>query len=282
MRIRTFVTLLVFGFSIVAGIFLVFTERTFAPLRIVFLDVGQGDAILLTQGRTQVLIDGGRDGKTLLGKLGQHMPFWDKQIELMIATHPDADHVGGLASAVRRYHVATYLSNGVEGDSDVFRDLKQTLDLSHVTKQSVVGTGSRILFPGGTELRVLFPQSGTAKTMSETNEGSIVARLVFGDASFLLTGDLPHEEMVLPDIPSTKVLKVAHHGSKYSTSESWLARVHPETALVSVGKNRYGHPSEEVLVRLQERGIRILRTDQQGDVVYVCQEATCHLKERKR
>ncbi len=282
MRIRTLAILLLFGFSIAAGIFLVFTERTFSPLRIVFLDVGQGDAILLTQGRTQVLIDGGRDGKTLLGKLGQRMPFWDQQIELMIATHPDADHVGGLASVVRRYHVATYLSNGVEGDSDVFRDLKQTLDLSHITKQSVVGTGSRIIFPGGTELQVLFPQNGTAQTMSETNEGSIVARLAFGDASFLLMGDLPHEEMVLPDIPPTKVLKVAHHGSKYSTSESWLALVRPETALVSVGKNRYGHPSEEVLARLQKRGIRILRTDQHGDVVYVCQETTCHLKESNR
>ncbi len=282
MSIRTWGIVFLIGFSMLSGAFLLVTARTFSPLRVVFLDVGQGDAILVSQGKTQILIDGGRDGKILLGKLGKHLPFWDRRIESVIATHPDADHVGGLASAVRRYHVATYLSNGVEGDSDVFRDLKQTLDLSHVTKQSVVGTGSRILFPGGTELRVLFPQSGTAKTMSETNEGSIVVRLVFGDASFLLTGDLPHEEMVLPDIPSTKVLKVAHHGSKYSTSESWLARVHPETALVSVGKNRYGHPSEEVLARLQERGIRILRTDQQGDVVYVCQEATCHLKESKR
>ena len=98
------------------------TERTFSSLRVVFLDVGQGDAILISQGKTQVLIDGGRDGKVLLGKLGQQMPFWDRRIESIVATHPDADHVGGLAAVVSRYRVATYLSNGAEGESEVFEE----------------------------------------------------------------------------------------------------------------------------------------------------------------
>lgn len=278
MRIRNVVITLSFGFALITGAFLTFTKNTFSPLRIVFLDVGQGDSILISQGQTQVLIDGGRDGKILLGKLGQRMPFWDKQIEVVIATHPDADHVGGLAAAAGRYHIATYLSNGVAGESDVFRNLQSVLDSDQQTEQAVVGTGSKIIFSEGAELNVLFPRSGTAEAMSETNEGSIVTRLVFGDTSFLLTGDLPREETVLPDILSTKVLKVAHHGSKYSTSEVWLGKVHPEDAIVSVGKNRYGHPSAEVLSRLQKHGIHILRTDQRGDIEYICQGATCRLQ----
>ncbi len=278
MRIRNVVITISFGFALITGVFLVLTKNTFSPLRIVFLDVGQGDSLLISQGQVQVLIDGGRDGKILLGKLGQQMPFWDKQIEVVIATHPDADHVGGLAAAASRYHVSTYLSNGVVGESDVFRNLQRVLDSDQRTEQAVVGTGSKIIFPEGAELSVLFPRSGTAEAMNETNEGSIVTRLVFGDTSFLLTGDLPREETVLPDILPTKVLKVAHHGSKYSTSEAWLGKVHPEDAIVSVGKNRYGHPSEEVLSRLQKHGIHILRTDQRGDIEYICRGATCRLQ----
>ena len=278
MRIRTWGILFLAGFAAVSGIFLVITERTFSPLRVVFLNVGQGDAILISQGKTQVLIDGGRDGKVLLGRLGRQMPFWDRQIESVIATHSDADHVGGLAAVISRYHVSAYLSNGSEGESDVFRHLRETLEADRSVGQSVIGTQSRIVFPGGAELRVLFPENGAAKALSETNEGSIVIRLVFGDTSFLFTGDLPHEETVLPDITPTKVLKVAHHGSKYSTSDEWLSRVRPDDAIISVGKNRYGHPSDEILSRLRQRGVRILRTDQQGDIVYVCRETSCHLE----
>lgn len=282
MRIRTLIILFLCGFSLVSGLFLLATERRFAPLRIVFLDIGQGDAILISEGSTQVLIDGGREGKALLGKLGKHMPFWDRQLELVIATHPDADHVGGLAAALERYRVAHYLSNGVEGQSDVFRDLKRALDASKETKQGLVGQGSQIVFPGGAELTILFPRTGSREAIQETNEGSVVARLVFGEASFLFTGDLPREETQLPDIPATQVLKVAHHGSKYSTSEAWLARVRPETAVLSVGKNRYGHPSEEVLARLQARGVRVFRTDREGDIISVCEKNACRISGRRR
>lgn len=278
MRIRTWGILFLAGFSVVSGVFLVITERSFSPLRVVFLNVGQGDAILISQGKTQVLIDGGREGKVLLGRLGRQMPFWDRQIESVIATHPDADHVGGLAAVISRYHVSTYLSNGSEGESEVFRNLRETLEADRSVGQSVIGTESKIIFPGGAEFRVLFPENGAVKASSETNEGSIVARLVFGDTSFLFTGDLPHEETVLPDITPTKVLKVAHHGSKYSTSDEWLSRVQPDDAIISVGKNRYGHPSDEILSRLRQRGVRILRTDQRGDIVYVCRETSCHLE----
>ncbi|MBP7811547.1 MAG: MBL fold metallo-hydrolase [Candidatus Moranbacteria bacterium] len=280
MYIRIWGITFLVGFSMLSGVFLVMTERTFSPLRVVFMDVGQGDAILVSQGKTQVLIDGGRDGKILLGKLGKHLPFWDRQIESVIATHPDADHVGGLAAVIDRYHVATYLSNGSKGESETFDHLKRVLDSDKKVEQSVFVAGSKIIFPGGAELQTLFPKIGETMVGGETNEQSIVIRVVFGDASFLLTGDLPHEETVLPDIASAKVLKVSHHGSKYSTSDHWLSAVQPEDAIISVGKNRYGHPAGEVLSRLQQRGIRTLRTDEMGDIVYICREAACRLSER--
>lgn len=275
MRIRTLVVVFLFALALVAGCFLSVSIRKFAPLRVIFLDVGQGDAILITEGDTQVLIDGGADSRQLLGQLGRFVPFWDHRIETVIATHPDADHIGGLASVIRRYRVSSFLSNGVESGSDTLTDLKRSLEQSPETEQSVLGTGSRLIFPGGAELAVLFPMGGAAAAFKETNDGSIVTRLAYGQSSFLFTGDLPHEESVLPDIEPAQVLKVAHHGSKYSTSDAWLDRVRPAAVVVSVGKNRYGHPSEEVLHRLRAAGAEVLRTDEIGNIVFVCQHDAC-------
>lgn len=280
MRIRTLVVVALLALSIVAGIFLWLSIYEFAPLRVIFLDVGQGDAILITEGNTQVLIDGGAESRQLLGQLGRFVPFWDHRIETVIATHPDADHIGGLAAVIRRYRVGHFLSNGATSESGVFADLNRSLEQSADTERAVFGTGSKLFFPGGAELEVLFPVAGSAVAIGETNDGSIVARLEYGQASFLLTGDLPHEETVLPDIDPAHVLKVAHHGSKYSTSTEWLARVQPEVAIVSVGKNRYGHPADEVLRRLRAVGTEVLRTDEIGNIVFVCQQNAC-VRERK-
>lgn len=280
MRIRTLVVVALLTLSIMAGIFLWLSIREFAPLRVIFLDVGQGDAILITEGDTQVLIDGGAESRQLLGQLGRFVPFWDRQIETVIATHPDADHIGGLASVIQRYRVGHFLSSGAEGQSGAAADLKRSLEQSSETDRAVLGSGSRLVFPGGAELSVLFPAGGAAADLKETNEGSIVARLEYGQASFLLTGDLPYEETVLPDIEPAHVLKVAHHGSKYSTSDAWLARVQPKVAIVSVGKNRYGHPADEVLRRLQAIGTEVLRTDEIGNIVFVCHQDTC-VRERR-
>lgn len=275
MRIRTLVVIALLALALLAGIFLLVSIREFAPLRVIFLNVGQGDAILITEGDTQVLIDGGAESRQLLGQLGRFVPFWDHQIETIIATHPDADHIGGLSSVIRRYRVNHFFSNGAVSESGAFADLNRSLEQSSETERAVLGTGSKFLFPGGAELRVLFPVGGRAAAFGETNEGSIVARLAYGQASFLLTGDLPHEETVLPDIGSSRVLKVAHHGSRYSTSEEWISRVKPEAAIISVGKNRYGHPSGEVIDRLRSAGIEILRTDEIGNIVYVCRQDDC-------
>ncbi len=280
MRIRALGVIALFCLVLLAGCFLALSIREFAPLRIIFLDVGQGDAILITEGDTQVLIDGGAESRQLLGQLGRFIPFWDHQIETVIATHPDADHIGGLASVIRRYRVRYFFSNGAESESSALADLRRSLEQSSETEQAVLGTGSRFIFPGGAELSVLFPVNGSAAALDETNEASIVARLKYGQTSFLFTGDLPHEETVLPDIEPTQVLKVAHHGSKYSTSDAWLDRVKPESAVISVGKNRYGHPSDEVLHRLRTAGAEVFRTDEIGNIVYSCREDACVREQR--
>ena len=236
---------------------------------VTFLTVGEGDAILIAQGSNQVLIDGGRSGKDLLARLGRQMPFWDRTVETVIATHPDADHIGGFSMLLESYTVPLFLYTGAESDTETFALLEQSL-ATHHTERAKIFRGGRIQFPYGGELAIEYPVTALPRETKETNAGSIVARFTFGETEILFTGDLPNEEQVLPDILPVDVLKVAHHGSKYSTSAIFLDRLQPKESVISVGKNSYGHPSPDVLGRLGERGIRIWRTDTDGDVVYRC------------
>lgn len=236
---------------------------------VTFLNVGEGDAILVAQGSNQVLIDGGRSGKDLLARLGRQMPFWDRTLETVIATHPDADHIGGFPALLEAYSVPLFLYTGAESETETFALLKQSL-ATHRTEVAKVFRGGRIQFSAGGELVVEYPLTSLPPEMKETNAGSIVLRFTFGATEMLFTGDLPNEEQVIPDIRHANILKVAHHGSKYSTSAVFLDRVRPQESVISVGKNSYGHPSPDVLGRLGERGILIRRTDREGDVVYRC------------
>lgn len=238
-------------------------------MTVTFLNVGEGDAILIAQGSNQVLIDGGRSGKDLLARLGRQMPFWDRTVEIIIATHPDADHIGGFSTLLKSYRVPLFLYTGAESDTETFRVFKQSL-LTYRTEIGTVFRGGRIQFPYGGELVAKYPLTPLPTEMKETNAGSIVLSLTFGETEMLFTGDLPNEEQVLPDISPADILKVAHHGSKYSTSAAFLDLVQPKESVISVGKNSYGHPSPDVLGRLRERGILIRRTDTDGDVEYRC------------
>lgn len=241
-----------------------------AETRVTFLDVGQGDAILLSHGSEQVLIDSGREGKRLLAALGRHMPFWDRSLTAVIATHPDADHIGGFAALLRNYQVSAFVSTGASTDTAVSRELKDALSKAAGVKSVEAGKGTVLRFPAGGELTFLFPSSTQETATSETNEASIVAKFIFGETEFLLTGDLPNEERFIADLPQADILKVAHHGSRFSTSDVFLDTVKPVEAVVSVGENSYGHPHPDVLGRLERRGIRVHRTDETGDVTYRC------------
>ena len=259
---------------ILAGI--IFYSRN-QNLKVIFLDVGQGDAILISEGNRQVLIDGGPGGKIIMEKLGKFVPFWDRNIEIVIATHPDQDHIAGLVDTAKNYKIGRFIGNGVETDSQIYQKLKQIIQEKNISELEG-GKGMKIKWGDNVQVEILSPDGSQAKNNpKDTNAASIVSRLSFGDESFLFTGDISYDqEKELADGSqnvSAGYLKVSHHGSKYSTSQIFLDKIQPRTAIISVGAdNRYGHPSPDVIARLEENRIEILRTDQDGDISYVCDD----------
>ena len=243
------------------------------PLRVVFLDVGQGDSILIQKGTKQILIDGGPSGKTELAKLGKYLPYFDREIELVIATHPDKDHIGGLIEAARSYKIGKVLITAAEKDTNTFEEWKDVLSYNRIETLEAA-RGTEVKFDGA-DIKILHPQSNVNPSVGEANDKSVVARLDYGDDSFLFTGDIesPAEKEILEggENIDVDVLKIAHHGSKFSSSEEFLDAVSPETAVISVGANNsYGHPTEAVLNALKARNTNILRTDEAGDIEYKC------------
>ncbi|PIS13980.1 hypothetical protein COT65_01290 [Candidatus Shapirobacteria bacterium CG09_land_8_20_14_0_10_47_13] len=249
-------------------------------LHLVFCDVGQGDAILASLGSTQMLIDGGPNDR-VLECLAKHMPFWDKTIELVVVTHPEADHLTGIVSVIERYNVVQIISNSLVADSGVFGKFREEVIAKKIPvfspkygdKIEIAKLELKILSPAeklGNELVWVRPESpqvlGLTAFAGKFNETAIVGQLSFGNFDALLTGDIgfdTEEKLVLTPI---EVLKIAHHGSKYSSGEDFLAKLKPALAVISVGKNSYGHPTAEVLGRLRDLGIKILRTDEAGDI----------------
>lgn len=239
-------------------------------VRVVFLSVGQGDAILIQSGHQQILIDGGREGAVLLSALGRVMPFYDRTIEVVIATHADADHIGGLPALLERYTVGQFIDTGVLRDTTDAELLNRALTRYQVKRDVPGRTGVTFTLARGGTLEILYPFNLPLPATLDSNDGSIVTRFEFGETSFLLTGDLPNEEYYLSQAKPAEVLKAAHHGSQYSTSDAWLDLIRPREVVLSVGKNNYGHPAPEVLERLERRGISTWRTDTDGSISYRC------------
>lgn len=233
-----------------------------------FLDVGQGDASLITlpaRGRTvQILIDGGPT-TAILPALEAVMPKGDRSIDLVVLTHPQLDHFGGLIDVVKRYRVGAFLWNGRAGTIGAWNDLVAAVQESGIPAVAL-GRGDAIRI-GNRALAVLHPDQ--AGLMSgELNDSSLVTRLDTDGVRALFTGDIAArtERLLSPEEIRADILKVPHHGSKYSSSEEFLAAVRPRAAFIEVGKNRYGHPTAEALARLAAAGGRIFRTDRDGTV----------------
>jgi competence protein ComEC len=238
------------------------------------LDVGQGDAIFITHGGRQVLIDGGRNGAVLSG-LGRAMPFWDRSIDVVIATHPDADHIGGLPDVLERYSVGTVIESGNTSDTAVYKAFEDDIDTEGATH--IIGRSGMIVRLGDDAyLEILFPDRSSEEVAQwESNMASLVVRLVHGTSSALLTGDSPAdaEEYLVGrygDALHVDVLKAGHHGSKTSTSDAFLATVSPKYVAISVGcDNSYGHPSPTVVEKIRAFGARIGNTCEDGTLTYV-------------
>jgi competence protein ComEC len=253
-------------------------------LTVNFLDVGQGDAILISQGSKQVLIDGGPNGQVLLEKLGKYIPFWDRNIEVVIATHPDQDHIDGLIDAMKTYNIGEVVDNSEVTDSQVYKKYQEIIQEKNIPR--IKGQlGMNIKISDDAKLEILNPGENLDNNPKDTNLDSIVAKLTYGENSFLFTGDFPIEkesellkgEAKLPiGSLASNVLKVAHHGSKYATSNEFLDKVAPKDAVISVGKNnRYGHPAQETLDRIISHKINVFRTDIMGDIIYECNNEKC-------
>jgi len=249
----------------------VFAQEDQNKLKVVFFDVGQGDSIFIeTPNGNQILIDGGPD-KKVLRELSKIMPFHDRSIDIVMISHPDKDHIGGLPSVFENYDVSAFVEPGVGADTDIYNILKNLVKDENskiiLARNNMVFNLDENIF-----LKILFPDRDVSGM--DTNDASIVAQLVYGNNEFLFTGDSPQkieEYLVLinGEKLSSDVLKVGHHGSKTSSSKSFIGFVSPEYAVISVGAdNKYGHPNKEVIDLLNEFGSKILKTSESGTIVF--------------
>lgn len=285
--------------GLVLGMSMLVLAQVPSPVgRMVVCDVGQGDAILITKGSNQVLIDGGPSTEKILTCLEKHVPFYDRRIELIVLTNTDFDHMNGLASVIDRYEVIQFVTADGVHDSDALTKMIDKLREYEVRVRGVE-RGDSILVGGsesGQQLRfqVLWPPDtmaeyvavlstqmelakreqilGASAKRGDLNERSVVLLLLEDNKRVLLTGDAGDqteaELLKLGNLPDVDYLKVGHHGSRYASTLEFLQAIKPEWAVISVGeKNRYGHPTEETLERLRGVGTEIHRTDVEGTIV---------------
>jgi len=234
-------------------------------VHLVSCDIGQGDAYLVSKGFTQILVDGGKN-EQILNCLDQFIPYWDRQIEIVIASHDDHDHVGGLTEVMKHYKVNNLIWNGKDSNSQDWKIIQLEAD-QQGTKVRKAYEGNLLI--NKLKLDFIWPQKQPSSNV-EDNQASIVTRFSYEDFSVMFTGDidtLTEEKLVSGSVGlDSTVLKVSHHGSRYATSDKWLELVNPKIALIGVGKNSYGHPSEDVLSKLNSAGVTIYRTDKDGSV----------------
>lgn len=248
-------------------------------LTVTWLDVGQGDAAVIQCGGQSMLIDGGKPEKSsyIYAWLQQHGLSY---LDVIVATHVDADHIGGLSGALNYASVGTAYCPETTGTTETFQSFVKYL--AQRGKQITVPTAGETFALGGAQIQIL----GPLHRAEDSNDNSIVLKVSFGATSFLFTGDAERaEEQDLlnsgVNLQST-VLKVGHHGSDTSTSYPFLRAVAPQYAVISVGAgNSYGHPTEAVLSRLRDAGVTTFRTDMRGEITAVSDGQTINFSTAK-
>lgn len=238
-------------------------------LHITFFDVGQGDAILIrTPTGRHILVDGGQYPTRLHDRLGREIPFWRREIDLLVATHPGDSYMPALPGLFDRYRIGRLMVDGPAAGSPLFEELK-TAAGRHETPLHYALAGEKIVIEDDVWLETLHPDGRFSAR--DRRDYSIVLRLVYGDFSLLLTGGAgaEAEEFMLAEgrvMPAT-ILKAAQHGSDRATGEEWLTAVQPQIVIISVGEeNRFGQPHPELLERIAQSGALLLRTDQAGTI----------------
>lgn len=237
-------------------------------LKVHILDVGQGDSILIeAPGDKRVLIDAGTGKSRVTDQLKQ---MGVDNLNLVVSTHPHADHIGGMAEILKSFDVGLYVDNGMTHTTMTYSRTAQTVENKDIAYRAAV-VGRTFNVGPEAKLTILHPrQSQLRGTRSDLNSNSVVLRLDHGNVCFLFTGDAedPTErDLMNRGLEQCDILKVAHHGSGHSSSDSFLRAVKPQVALISAGSgNRYGHPDPEAIQRLQSAGIKIHRTDLEGTI----------------
>lgn len=242
-------------------------------LHIYYFDVGQGDSIFIkTPQNYQILIDGG-PGNKVLYELGKVMPFYDRTLDLLILTHPHADHVIGLIEVLKRYQVEQVLVNSIAYDSAEYQTFLNLTEELKIKKNSFLA-GDQIKLKDGVVLESIWPKRQTdIFEILDVNQASMVFRLSYANFSALFTGDAElgeeNPELMSYEWADVDVLKVPHQGSKGAVSSESLQKLKPDLAVIAVGPNKFGHPTNEVIELLKSAGSEVLRTDQDGTVEVV-------------
>jgi len=244
-------------------------------LHISFLDVGQGDAILIHKQNQQVLVDGGPSPQAITLELSKKMPFWDRTIELVVLTHPSADHVTGLVEVLNRYKVKQVLHPNLDYDSSTYNEWLRLVKEKNI-KYTIAQAGQEIDLGDGVVIEVLNPQTPLlCDTESDIDNNGVVLRIIVGKVSFLLTADIKQEaefELIAHRASLNSTVLKAHHGSDTSTTAEFLAVVNPQVTVISVGEdNPFGHPSDEVIARLEEKvgSENIYHTDECSTIEFI-------------
>lgn len=253
-------------------IVVIFIDKSFigtVVTKVYIFDVGQGDSILIrTAGGQNILLDGGPD-KKVLKKIGRVLPFWDRQIDYLILSHPHDDHLLGLIEVLRRYQVKnivrTTADAGTAVDKIFLNDIK--------TREIIISDNKSLSLQDNCRLDILYPSSLmlSVSSQADLNNTSLVAKLVCPFLSVLLTGDsgqaIEKELLANGFDLQADVIKIAHHGSETASSPEYLRAVGAKVALISVGlNNKYKHPSARIITRLEDLGINTYRTDRDGDL----------------
>lgn len=265
--------------------------------RMIVCDVGQGDATLVVSGSVQVLIDGG-PGRKVLDCLSRNMPFWDKTIEVVVLSHPDYDHLSGVVEVLGRYQVMSLVTSGYPSDSEAYQRLinlveEKSVSVLHAkrgTRVQVADIGVYAIWPITTfrESQIRNNLSYNIKTEHELfrdtaykkgNDMSLVVYVSLNGHKILFPGDIGHaQELALYReglLRPVEILKVPHHGSKYSSDDNFIRALEPKVATIGVGANNtFGHPHPTVLSRLEENKVRVWRTDLHGQVVIYLDSGT--------
>jgi competence protein ComEC len=267
---RVYFLLVLLGLAIFFCYWQYFEKKKY-HFSVVFFNIGQGDSALINFSDGEKMLADCGPNANVLSKLGSELPFYDRTIDYLVITHPDLDHYGGCVDVLKRYQIKNIIENGDEKVNDGYWQEWNVLAGQENAARTIINKEQTMSF-GSEKIRFFFAATSTPGLL-EGNNRSLVFKLTGGDNTFMFTGDAEYiEEDILLNIYSknelkSDYLKVSHHGSDSSSSDNWLASVQPKVAIVSVGKNKFGHPSLRVLRKLERVGAEIWQTDEKGDIL---------------